>query len=115
MQSRLLRVLLVCLAGGLGAGALAENLKQLPPDYRVPQSEESPGPVTFRHGPHVEADPADCTACHPLLFKITERGKTVDGDAIKHARMKMGGQCGACHDGKKVFGLDECERCHAME
>jgi c(7)-type cytochrome triheme protein len=113
MRSRWIKILLACLAFGLSAGALAEGLSKLPQDYKLPQSKKSPGVVTFKHQSHVKPDAADCTSCHPKLFKITEKGKTADGEVIKHAKMKKGGQCGFCHDGTKSFGLDECEKCHA--
>jgi c(7)-type cytochrome triheme protein len=115
MRSRTLKMLLACLTLGLSAGALAEGLTRLPQDFKLPQSKKSPGVVTFKHASHVKADAADCTVCHPKLFKITEKGQTADGEVIKHARMKKGGQCGFCHNGDKAFDLDECEKCHAEE
>jgi c(7)-type cytochrome triheme protein len=33
----------------------------------------------------------------------------------KHATMKQmekGKSCGACHDGKRAFALDDCTKCH---
>ncbi|MCX6544793.1 MAG: hypothetical protein NTV05_10325 [Acidobacteria bacterium] len=28
--------------------------------------------------------------------------------------MKQGRACGACHDGKKSFGVDDCTMCHRI-
>ncbi len=115
MPRLLSRVFLTAAVAGLGAGALADGFTRLPRDYGFPQSERSPGQVTFRHAAHVKASAPDCTSCHPRLFKIGQRGETADGAPIRHARMKQGDQCGACHGGERAFGLDECEQCHAME
>lgn len=99
----------------LGAGALAEGLTRLPQAYQFPRSEKSPGAVTFRHKTHVQSGAPDCSTCHPRLFKINQAGATANGAPIQHAVMKKGAQCGACHDGDKAFGLDDCEQCHEAE
>jgi c(7)-type cytochrome triheme protein len=31
---------------------------------------------------------------------------------VTHADMEKGRYCGACHDGKKGFALDDCAACH---
>jgi len=74
-----------------------------------PASEVSPGPVTFRHQTHVRGD---CSACHPKLFAMKS--------SAAHPRdgMHEPGACGACHDGKQAFGVEDeksCERCHQQK
>ena len=64
-------------------------------------------PVTFSHQMHVVDATVGCRECHPKLF--------LDGVRSKHvtmAQMKKGQSCGACHDGKRAPGLDDCKTCH---
>lgn len=109
------------LALALGAAALgiavttaaAQDLPRLVDQVKLHQSAESPGQVTFNHSTHVgmQAKP-ECTACHPKAFRIlkADAGKR---PAITHAAMEKGAYCGACHDGKKAFALqDDCTNCH---
>lgn len=73
---------------------------------------DSPGPVTFRHATHLQAQQT-CAACHPRPF-ATRAGETV---LVKDA-MFEGATCGACHDGRTAFGVDDvehCESCHDVE
>ena len=92
-----------------------QNLR-LPPDYLFPQSVGSPGEVTFRHGSHVDVKQPNCTACHSRLFRILEAGMPAEGGNISHERMQAGSQCGACHNGKSSFRLQEnCPTCHRTE
>jgi c(7)-type cytochrome triheme protein len=86
---------------------------QMPGVATIAQSADSPGRVTFDHASHVDAGRPDCTACHPRLFSILE-DRSADR-TIRHARMAKQEQCGACHDGKTAFGLDECTLCHHVE
>jgi c(7)-type cytochrome triheme protein len=105
----------------LGAVSLAETVPQLSAvmpklakAYTFPTTGKSPGKVTFNHDSHVSAKDADCTKCHPRLFRILEPGTTADGAPIRHEAMKVKRQCGACHDGKAAFGLEkDCENCHS--
>ncbi len=74
-----------------------------------PASEVSPGPVTFRHQTHARGD---CAVCHPRLFAMKS--------SAAHPRdgMHEVGACGACHDGKQAFGVEDekaCERCHQQK
>lgn len=97
------------LAGGAwGAG----KLSRLPADHQFPQADGSPGKVTFSHASHVDPATPACIACHPGSFRILEKGKTSNADPIRHAQMEAGAGCGACHDGKRAFGLDACDTCH---
>ncbi len=83
-----------------------------PQDIKLAKSEGSPGTVTFRHSSHGGAA-AKCARCHPGLFPMKASAKPLDYPA-----MLQGGTCGACHNGKEAFGVDDserCERCHAAE
>jgi c(7)-type cytochrome triheme protein len=79
-------------------------------DIHLAAGEGSPGPVTFRHARHTAAK---CSRCHPSLFPMKASGKVLD-----YAAMQQGSTCGACHNGKDAFGVDDseaCEKCHAPE
>ena len=97
------------------AQAQNQSLPRLKKELAMPRSGDSPGKVLFRHESHVEAKTADCTRCHPKMFRMTETGKTASGEAITHEQMRKGQYCGACHDDKKAFGLESCENCHTAE
>lgn len=95
------------------AAALAQGrLPKLPPAFTMTQAADSPGKVTFNHTSHVDENAPGCTACHPRLFKILKAGAAADGKPITHDAMKQGRACGACHNGKKSFGFDDCTMCH---
>lgn len=95
------------------AGAVLADLPRLPGELKMPQADESPGVVAFRHESHVDAKTADCTGCHPRLFSILGRSAEKRRDVVNHASMEKGQSCGACH-GKQAFGFDDCEMCHAQ-
>jgi c(7)-type cytochrome triheme protein len=61
----------------------------------------------FSHEVHVVAAKLGCRDCHPKLYLDTARSKRV---TMK--QMQKGQSCGACHDGKRAAGLDECNSCH---
>ncbi len=69
---------------------------------------KSAGPTPFSHKKHL-AKYSDCSACHPRLFKAG-RNKPVT-----MAEMEKGKSCGACHNGKSAFSVDECARCHLVK
>ncbi len=105
-----LTTLAVLLVAGTGVG---QNLPKLPADVALPQSGDSPGVVTFSHQNHVGFQAkADCTACHPKLAPILKQKSQMKRDAITHAKMEKGQSCGACHDGKKAHGFEDCTSCH---
>jgi c(7)-type cytochrome triheme protein len=107
----LLAVTIVCLLAA--SVAIAQGrLPKLPQPYTFAQSGDSPGKVTFNHASHVNDNAPGCTACHPRLFKILTAGAAADGKPITHDAMKQGRACGACHNGKKSFGVDDCTTCH---
>jgi c(7)-type cytochrome triheme protein len=83
-----------------------------PPDFQIPRAETSPGTVTFSHARHL-ARVGKCSTCHMRDLKM-KRG----GSGITLEGKQEGKFCGACHDGKPgadgrtVFPIDECDRCH---
>ena len=91
------------------AAAVAQSrLPKLPPAYVFAQTGDSPGAVTFNHESHVDESAPSCTTCHPKLFRILVPGGTIDNKPITHEAMGQGRHCGACHNGKQSFGLDDC-------
>ena len=65
------------------------------------------GQVVFSHEGHVVGAGLKCQACHPRLYLDVARSKHV---TMK--QMEKGKSCGACHDGKRSFALDDCTKCH---
>ena len=92
--------------------AAQSKLPKLPGPYVFAQTGDSPGKVTFNHASHVDESAPSCTSCHPKAFRILKAGATADGKPITHAAMEQGQSCGACHNGKKSFGFDDCTLCH---
>jgi c(7)-type cytochrome triheme protein len=81
-----------------------------PKDALFPATEDSPGPVTFRHSTHGTRAGLACSTCHTALFarKVGTAGQ--DPSALHGEKA-----CGFCHDGKKAFAvndMDRCQRCH---
>lgn len=80
-----------------------------PDPYTYPAGRTSPGPVTFKHTTHTGAS-MKCNTCHSRLFEMKARPPFED--EWMHGKAK----CGACHDGKASFGVDDqklCGKCHA--
>jgi c(7)-type cytochrome triheme protein len=86
------------------------GIQKMPSDLTLPQSGDSPGKVTFAHASHVDQGKPDCTICHPKLFSILQ-ARSADRKIV-HAKMEKGAQCGACHNGKAAFKMDDCSVCH---
>jgi len=63
--------------------------------------------ATFSHEAHVVVAKIGCKECHPKRYLDRARSKRV---TMK--QMEKGQSCGACHDGKRAGGLDECTSCH---
>ncbi len=63
--------------------------------------------ATFSHDAHVVGAKLGCRECHAKLYLDTKRSKHV---TMK--QMQAGQSCGACHDGKRAAGLDDCNTCH---
>ena len=62
------------------------------------------GPVKFSHKKHLNA--SKCEDCHPKLYVVGS------SKPVGMAQMEKGKSCGACHNGKKTFKIEECQRCH---
>jgi c(7)-type cytochrome triheme protein len=80
-----------------------------PAAITFPADASSPGAVTFDHAKHL-AKGATCADCHPKYFKMQKGGAKFTMDD-----MGKGMTCGACHNGKKAFGVedgDKCMSCH---
>jgi c(7)-type cytochrome triheme protein len=97
------------------AAAAQSKMPKLPGPYEFKQTGDSPGKVTFNHASHVDESAPSCTSCHPKAFSILKAGATADGTPITHAAMEKGQACGACHNGKKSFGFDDCTTCHRAQ
>jgi glycine cleavage system H protein len=94
----------------LAATALAQDMPRLPGPIKMTRTSDSPGQVIFTHATHVDASQPACTACHPREFRILRASPR--RVPVTHADMEKGRYCGACHDGKKGFALDDCAACH---
>ena len=66
------------------------------------------GPTVFSHKLHL-AKSANCGRCHPTIFAAGHNKPFTMAD------MEKGKSCGACHNGKKAFGLDKCVTCHPVK
>ncbi len=115
MNTKRIGGLALVLGLALAGAGLAKPLPKLPADYTFPQSDQSPGKVTFRHSSHVDEAKPMCTRCHPTIWKILEKGKPAKPTAMKHREFERGKLCGTCHNDKTAFGLTECDTCHATE
>jgi c(7)-type cytochrome triheme protein len=76
-----------------------------PPAIVFPADANSPGKVSFEHAKHL-AKGAKCADCHPKLFAMKKGGTKLAMDSMGEGRT-----CGACHDGKKAFGVMDGEKC----
>ena len=115
MRSTLRCAAVLTLVGALALAvtvAAQSKMPNLPGPYTFAQTGDSPGKVTFNHASHVDEAAPSCTTCHPKAFSILKAGTTADGKPITHAAMDKGASCGACHNGKKSFGFDDCTLCH---
>ena len=65
------------------------------------------GPVAFTHKAHAERQ--KCSLCHPKIYTYAKSKR------VGMAAMIEGRSCGACHNGKAVFALGECSRCHPVK
>jgi c(7)-type cytochrome triheme protein len=66
------------------------------------------GKVVFTHATHMnEKDMShNCRACHDSIYDLRNKKTYTMAD------MEQGRSCGACHNGKKAFSLNECASCH---
>lgn len=87
---------------------LPEIAMTLPDDLIFPSSEDSPGPVTFRHSSHVDDGAPNCAQCHSGTYPLLKRTTQSRGEAMHAAPY-----CGQCHNGNDAFNWeDNCEACH---
>jgi len=63
------------------------------------------GATHFSHKKHVALN-SNCNTCHPSLFAAGPNKRATMAD------MEKGKSCGACHNGRKAFGVDKCTTCH---
>ncbi len=68
---------------------------------------EGAGKAVFSHDAHVVTAKLGCRDCHARLYLDTKRSRHATME-----QMQRGRSCGACHDGKRAFGVDACDRCH---
>ena len=94
----------------LATAGVAQDLPRLPGPIKMTRTGDSPGRVLFTHATHVDASAPACTTCHPREFRILKVSSR--RAPVTHAAMDKGRYCGACHDGKKAFALDDCAACH---
>ena len=64
--------------------------------------------AVFSHDRHVVGAKLGCRDCHPKLYLDTARSKRVTMEQMEKAKRS----CGACHDGNRAVGLDQCDSCH---
>jgi c(7)-type cytochrome triheme protein len=62
--------------------------------------------VRFEHQIHTRV--AQCSRCHPGLFKVKQGTNKVA--FTDHGEQRY---CFVCHDGQKAFSWNDCSRCHA--
>jgi c(7)-type cytochrome triheme protein len=89
----------VCFVFSLTGLAMAS-----PAGKKVEYGDQKIGAVVFDGKSHAKT--AKCKDCHPAPWKMKK------GEKMTMAEMKAGKGCGACHDGKKTFGISECAKCH---
>ncbi len=67
-------------------------------------------PVLFSHEGHVNGHDIKCSGCHYRIFQMAKGSYKMDMEKITKGEF-----CGACHDGRKAFGVKDrknCKRCH---
>ena len=67
-------------------------------------------PVIFNHEKHVAANGRKCSACHFGIFLMEKESLKMN-----MSKMSKGDFCGACHNGKTAFDVEDrtqCKRCH---
>jgi c(7)-type cytochrome triheme protein len=66
------------------------------------------GKVVFSHDYHLQQTGLtnNCRACHDAIFNMRKKTR------VSMAKMAKGSSCGACHDGRQAFALDNCVKCH---
>lgn len=98
MRRFLVLAVAVCFVFSLTGLAMASA-----PGKKVEFAGGGKGKVVFNGSTHAKDK---CNVCHPAMWKM------VKGEKMTMAEMKAGKKCGACHNGKKSFGLKDCAKCH---
>ncbi|MDD2367134.1 MAG: cytochrome c3 family protein [Desulfuromonadaceae bacterium] len=72
---------------------------------------KSVGTVIFSHTGHINKKglSGNCRGCHDDIFDLKNKKHYSMADMMK------GKSCGKCHDGKKIFGIDKCVKCHPVK
>src|SRR3990172_1628207 len=101
MKRFIMMMCAVCFVLSLAILATAQG-----PGKNVVWDEKTQGKVTFSGKAHADAK-LKCADCHskPKLFAMKKSEHKMDD-------IKAGKSCGACHNGKKAFGVDDCTKCH---
>lgn len=85
---------------------LNSSLFAVPADKTITWEGSGQGQVIFEGDEHAKKG-YKCDSCHPSLFQMKK------GEArITYASHVNGQFCGACHNGKFVFGTDNPKKCH---
>ncbi len=68
------------------------------------------GTVVFSHNMHFKQEGIknNCKTCHNVIFNLRNKKR------YTMAEMEKGKSCGACHNGKRAFGLEDCVQCHKV-
>jgi len=99
----LLSVALPSMVSAIGMGGSMSGMGGMVD--KVQLQTEGVGKVEFSHSVHG----TDCSACHPKLFS-----KKGDNRHFTMEQMERGRSCGACHNGRQAFSVEEnCAACHA--
>ena len=77
------------------------------PTREITFKSKSAGATPFSHKKHTEL--RTCDACHTKIYAI---GKN---RPVSMAEMGKGKSCGACHNGKEAFSIDDCGKCHPVK
>ena len=91
-------------------GKKAFDVKDCNKCHKVPDvifKVKETGHVIFSHKKHSAGD--QCRSCHPKLYEMRLN------KPVGMAQMEKGKSCGACHNGKKAFKIEECLRCHPVK
>ncbi|BDV41722.1 cytochrome c [Geotalea uraniireducens] len=88
-------------AFGVGECAKCHMVKE------VALSSKDTGHIIFSHKMH--AGKMNCSECHNKIY-VPGRNTPVG-----MAAMEKGKSCGACHNGKTVFSVKDCAKCHPVK
>src|SRR5574340_697639 len=68
------------------------------------------GKVLFSHRGHLKQKGLkdNCKSCHKTIYDLRKKAVYTMAD------MEKGKSCGACHNGKKAFGVADCAKCHVV-